>query len=187
MPTNQCFNAPLFCGRALETQIFNNFGPNGAFSPNCNDNFVSHASSWFKIIPCTNNLELTVIALNTLNGNGLQMALYTGCSPNLAVACNAGMAGGWSSPLTLTATVVPGKEYWLQVDGFDGDICEFRIDVISGIDTAIPPPPISTVPGAITSIPNGNSFCTVGAVSFKAEWPGCALFTTPQLILILRR
>jgi hypothetical protein len=181
MPTNQCFNAPLFCGRALETQIFNNFGSNGAFSPNCNDNFVSHASSWFKVIPCTNSLELTVTALNTLNGNGLQIALYTGCSPNLAVACNAGMAGGWSSPLTFTATVVPGKEYLLQVDGYDGDICEFTIDVISGIDTAVPPPPISTVPGAITSIPNGNSFCTVGAVSFKAEWPGCALFTTPQL------
>jgi hypothetical protein len=181
IPGTQCFEAPLFCGHALENQIFNNFGPIGAFSPNCNDNFVSHASSWFRIIPCSNPLVLTVTSLNTWNGDGLQMALYTDCDPNTVVACNGGMSGGAFLPLTLFAIVEPGKEYWLQVDGFNGDICDFTIEVISGIDMAAPPPPMPVVAGIITSIPNGNNFCTVGAVSFKADWPGCSLFSTPQL------
>lgn len=180
-PGYQCFGAPLFCGYSLENQTFNNNGPIGFFSPNCGPNFVSHSSNWFRIVPCSPNLSIDFYVLSTFNGDGLQVALYTACNSGAAVACNPGVNNGAFAPLSLNATVVPGQEYYLQVDGYDNDICDYIMDVISGIDTAEPPPPVPTATGEITSVPSGNNFCTAGEFEFTADWPACDTFTTPQL------
>jgi hypothetical protein len=182
-PQITCNNAPLFCGLSLQNQIFNNAVPviPGAFNPLCGPNFTTHNSNWYRIIPCTPNLSLEINVLVTSTGDGLQTALYAGCNSNATVACNPGVEFGAFMPLVLNATVVPGQEYYLQIDGFAADICSYTITVNSGLDILPPSPPVGPFNGNITSIPAGPAFCSISGAQFSVDWPQCDAFQSPQL------
>lgn len=184
LPGTSCSNAPLFCGYTLQNNVFNNGGyPPGDVAPNCGNDFDNHNSQWFKIIPCSTPLALHVEVLTTDNLDGLQIALYQACENYANVTCNPGQPFGAFSWLPIVVNVTPGEEYYIQIDGYNGDVCDYRIIVDNGLPVIAPDIPNNSAPtsGTINSVPSGNAFCAVGVATFDASWPGCdtLTFTNP--------
>jgi nitrate reductase NapE component len=135
-PSQDCASAPLFCGKILESYTFTNAG-NG---PGSVFNFCGtlENTQYFRFVSCGSNLSVILSNTTCQIGDGMQLALLDGCGSTNLITCNQGNFGGEFDPLILTSVVVPGKEYILLVDGFAGDVCEYKLDIISGIDTSDP-------------------------------------------------
>ncbi len=94
-----------------------------------------HNDQWFAFVARGNAGTIKVQAQNCVAHDGLQLALYEDCQ-SYPIACNGGMPQGESQELSLTAYgLYPGKAYFLMVDGWSGDQCEYYFvkDSIAGI------------------------------------------------------
>lgn len=113
---------------------------------------------WLGFIAGASAATFTATPINCTNGNGVQIALYTSCS-STPVACNGGSAGGGNTPVSITAPLTPGVNYFLMIDGYAGDQCEFQITVQP--PSAVQAPnvgnsgplqgPVSACPGAVVT------------------------------------
>ncbi len=92
---------------------------------------------WLGFIAGAAAATFTATPSNCQIGNGIQIALYTDCNSN-PVACNGGATGGGMTPVSITASLVPGVNYFLLVDGFAGDQCDFMINVVPPIAVQAP-------------------------------------------------
>ncbi|MBK8555042.1 MAG: gliding motility-associated C-terminal domain-containing protein [Lewinellaceae bacterium] len=98
-----------------------------------------HNDQWFGFIAGTTDITIDILTSNCQNGDGLQSAFFENCVDD-AIVCNPGSGGGAGNPLTLSYSgFVPGQTYYLMIDGWSGDVCNFEIDVTNGSIT--PPPP----------------------------------------------
>ncbi len=109
--------------------------------------FCSSAQNdlWFPVLSdSSGKIKLTLFPSNCESANGLQMAIYESCS-TFPIACHGGQQNGGSISISLTANVTPGKVYYLMVDGYVGDICDFTVQVTGILDVSN----ISFVTGAV--------------------------------------
>jgi hypothetical protein len=121
----------------------------------CGQIFI-HNDQWFGFVAGTECITINIITSNCNDGNGLQAAFFNNCS-GAAITCNGGSAGGEGQPLELSyCGFVPGQTYYLMVDGWTGDVCDYEIEVLDGSVTPPaseqPPPPIGPIevcPGAV--------------------------------------
>lgn len=98
-----------------------------------------HNDQWFGFVAGTDCITINVATSNCANGNGLQAAFFNSCTSD-AIVCNAGSGNGEGQPLELSyCGFEPGRTYYLMVDGWAGDVCNYTIEVLSGSIT--PPPP----------------------------------------------
>ncbi len=106
-------------------------------NPLCSNGGTPDNIVWYSFIPTAFAINISITYTNcTMSpfGNGIQTGIYGDLAFTEEVACNTFPAG---SPLSLTASgLTPGKMYYLFVDGADGVICDFKLNVISGISTA---------------------------------------------------
>ncbi|MFZ2897356.1 MAG: hypothetical protein WA004_01965, partial [Saprospiraceae bacterium] len=76
---------------------------------------------------------------------------------------------GTPVPITVTAnSLVPGQTYYLMIDGWAGDICDYTIDILQGNIGNLPPP---NIPGVITGPMN---VCPGASVSYSVP-PGTGI------------
>lgn len=114
-----------------------------------------HNDQWFGFVAGTESVTIDILTSNCANGDGLQAAFFDDCAAD-AIVCNPGTGGGAGIPLTLTYSgFVPGQTYYLMVDGWSGDECNFEIDVVDG--SISPPPP------AQPAVPQGPTQVCPGA------------------------
>ncbi len=122
---------------------------------------VFHNLQWVGFVAGSPTLSMNINITNcTVPGDGLQIGIYgtTDCNNfNLVSNCN-GAAGPGVHAFNANG-LVPGQTYYLVIDGNNGDICDFSVDITSGT-TAVqppvgPPPPIN-VPTSIC--PGGTLF-----------------------------
>lgn len=96
-------------------------------------------AQWLGFIAGAPNVAITITASNCLDGHGMQIALYDACdAPPLD--CGEGEVDGANLPITINANLVAGEQYFLLIDGFAGDLCNFSLDVSP--PTAVYSPPI---------------------------------------------
>lgn len=96
---------------------------------------------------------------NCMNGDGLQLALFDNCNDPDALICNPGNSGSGGVPVELTYDFfVVGKTYYLMLDGWGGDVCDFELNVTQGNPAApgvanaeIPQGPSQVCPGMTTT------------------------------------
>jgi uncharacterized repeat protein (TIGR01451 family) len=84
---------------------------------------------WFQFIPVCNSVTFLATPSNCTDGNGIQIAVYESCS-GLPIVCNGGAVGQGTTPLSITANVVPGKTYLIAIDGWAGDQCDGVLNVV---------------------------------------------------------
>lgn len=131
----------------------NNGTPSGGQTV-CGQIFI-HNDQWFGFIAGSTSITIDILTSNCQNGDGLQSAFFDACGAD-ALDCNPGIGGGEGVPLTLTySDFVPGQTYYLMIDGWTGDVCDFEIDLTDGSIT--PPPP------GVPSAPQGPSVVCPGA------------------------
>ena len=109
---------------------------------------------WLGFIAGATQATFTITPSNCVNGDGVQVALYTDCMlPPLA--CDKGEMGGAGVPVEINVPMVIGANYYLLVDGYAGDQCQFTVTV--NPPEAVFEPPLGTaeiVTGPAALCPN---------------------------------
>ena len=83
---------------------------------------------WLGFIAGASFATISVVPSNCQIGNGMQVALYKNCN-STPIGCNGGGAGGGFFPVSITVPLTPGTPYYLMIDSYAGDICDFTVTV----------------------------------------------------------
>lgn len=119
-------------------------------------------SFWLSVIAASENMSISVLASDCVNGDGVELLLY---DTNLNPVSTCFSSGGLNVPGNVIAdTLVPGEIYWIMVDGFEGDVCEVTLTVSGGISTGPPEPP-----GPIRAIPDITPICPGTQVCYEID------------------
>ncbi|MBK8555040.1 MAG: hypothetical protein IPL65_04365 [Lewinellaceae bacterium] len=136
---------------------------------------------WLGFIANGTTATFTATATNCISGNGIQIALYTSCSSS-PIACYGGCTGCAGTPATITVTnMTPGVNYFLLIDGFAGDQCDFTISVTP--PSAVQAPnvgPTGAIQGPATICPGGTANFQIPVVTGA----GAYIWTGPPGTLI---
>ncbi len=87
----------------------------------------------------TGQVVFEMVTFNCANSNGLQVGIYD--ENNLSVGDCLGQVFPNTSEIFTAQQLYPGNIYYIRIDGFAGDGCEFSIRVISGLINAGPDAP----------------------------------------------
>ena len=137
-PATTCANACINCN-------FNGyFGSTAGYPSGIVPNFCGTVENaqWMGFIAGAGTATFTVIPSNCSDGNGLQIALYEDCMGSPLV-CEKGEEDGGNLPVTIDAALAPGHNYFLMIDGFAGDQCDFSVSVSP--NNAVYEPPLGQV------------------------------------------
>lgn len=147
---NGCNNAPLFCSEAEFDGFCSNTAPSGVGL--CPADFCGSCENyhWFSFIANSPTIQLEIEPSNCIGtgmGSGLQAHMYeTNDCVNFNPVSNC-ESPGVEQVITVTGNNLNvGQVYFLMIDGWAGDVCDYTIDVLQGIGDV--PPPI--IPGGIT-------------------------------------
>ena len=117
-----------------------------------NDQYIEFVAGF------TRTVGFELQAFNCVNGDGLQVGIYDKTNSLVENCINQVVP---QQPQVFTANnLIPGDPYFIRIDGFAGDGCEFFIQVITGIAPA-PPPAIDSFLGPLeTCLDVDNTFYT---------------------------
>jgi hypothetical protein len=104
-----------------------------------------HSPSFHTFIAGSTFIILEVFPFDCWFGDGIQVGVYTtdDCMDWIGpFHCNPSLPEGASDFIFLDGLLV-GKTYYIVVDGYLGDVCDYQINVINGTTV---PPPISGIP-----------------------------------------
>ncbi len=128
-----------------------------------------HSINWLGFIAGTPSITLEITTFNCQTGEGLQAQIYrtADCSSWVPVSgCDPAF-----NYTTLTATgLQPGETCFLVIDGNGGDICDFRVDVVSGLAIAPDVEGAPQIDGPANFCPGENAFYTAGNVTGAAAY-----------------
>jgi len=137
---------------------------------------------WLGFIAGASSATFTATASNCVIGNGVQIALYDDCNgvpvPN---GCNGGCAGCAGNPVSISVALTPGVNYFLLIDGYAGDQCDFTISVAP--PNAVIAPPVGTI-GAISGPTNVCPGAVVVYSTPVVTGAGAYIWTAPSGYLI---
>ncbi|MCB0529403.1 MAG: hypothetical protein KDC65_13050, partial [Saprospiraceae bacterium] len=120
---------------------------------------------WLGFIAGAPAATFTATSSNCDIGNGVQIALYSDCNSG-PLGCNGGAAGGAANPVSITVSLTPGVNYYLLIDGYAGDQCDFSINVVPPSAVQAPPVgPIGAVQGPTKICPGGDMTVMVPPVT----------------------
>jgi hypothetical protein len=114
---------------------------------------------WYGFIAGSANIAIKITPTTSATGNGIEAMVTSGCTT--VIDCTPGFPGNGTLPVTLFLNgLTVGAAYQLCVDGFMGDVCNYKISVPAG--STIPPPL-----GAIGAIQGPSQVCPNGTITFS--------------------
>ncbi len=121
---------------------------------------------WLGFIAGTAGATFNITPSNCTGGNGLQAAVYpAGCNDD-PIGCNPGCQGCGTTVVSFAVTMIPGSNYYLIIDGFSQDECDFTISVLPPIAVeAQPLGAAGAVTGPATGCPGGTAAFALPVVS----------------------
>lgn len=99
-------------------------------------------AQWLGFIAGQPEATFTIYPSKCSDGNGVQVALYEECSKT-PLACDKGKEDGGKTPVVIKVSMKPGHNYYLLIDGYAGDQCDFTVDVTP--KEAVYQPPLGMV------------------------------------------
>jgi hypothetical protein len=109
-------------------------------------------AQWLGFIAGEATATFIITPTNCTNNNGVQVALYSDCTA-APLACDKGMKNGGGIPVSIATQLAPGANYYLLIDGYAGDQCDFTVTVSPA--SAVYQPPL----GDIQPITGPNKAC----------------------------
>lgn len=113
-------------------------------SPLCDGGGGAHNMSWFAFVAGQGNYQIDVVPISCVPGSdpeqiGIQVGVYTDCSFNNSIFCRNDCS---TSPVTISSSdLTPGNTYYFWLDGCNGSVCVYEINVSSGFQPySIPQP-----------------------------------------------
>ena len=97
---------------------------------------------WFAFLAPAATVSFTITPFNcqgTPSGGGIQAAIYSSTDCDNFTSVSDCMSQGFVAPGNVTATnLTIGQTYYLMIDGWAGDICEYTIEVTEGLGNPVP-------------------------------------------------
>ena len=109
-------------------------------------------AQWMGFIAGAIEATFTIMPSNCSNGNGVQVALYEDCNKP-PLACDKGQEKGGNKPVSIKVSLTPGHNYFLLIDGYAGDKCDFSVSVTP--KEAVYEPPLGMVQAEIVGKTQG--------------------------------
>ncbi len=140
-PSLTCRNATLLCAKDLPTcgRLPN---VNAQDDPGRNISCGNIQNNvWLSFIAGTDSLKLKIKVSNCTGasdglGDGVQVSVLetNDCLNYARLACNPGIRNGQEMVLSIpeNGLLTIGKLYYIMIDGFSADVCDFQIDIVSG-------------------------------------------------------
>ncbi len=184
-PADVCGAACIYCN-------FNGLtGSSAGYNPHTVTGWCGSIENeqWLGFIASCGSVTFIVTPSNCANNNGLQAGVFTDCS-SAPIGCNGGAAGGGNTPVSVTVGTTPGQNYFLCIDGWAGDQCDFNITVVppqcAGAPTLLPTLPIA---GPNSICPGGTGVFTVPAVTGASYYiwdgpPGSTINGSPPPVTL---
>jgi hypothetical protein len=145
----------IACNTACINCNFNGFnGSTAGFPSGIAPEFCGTVENaqWLGFIAGGTQATFTITPSNCADGNGVQVALYTDCTLP-PVACDKGEKDGGMLPVSISTPLSPGGNYFLLIDGYAGDQCDFSVSVSPA--NAVYEPPL----GDIQSVNGPTKLC----------------------------
>lgn len=148
---NFCGGAPHICnldGYTGKTSSFYERNVPGNMCEGCSlfDGSLEN-NSWITFTATGTSAEFTVNVSNCSIGDGIQMGVYSGTNCNsFALVSNVDLTSGTTTyilqdnstttihvPYGSAPPLVPGQTYYIMIDGYAGDVCDYSINAVSGM------------------------------------------------------
>lgn len=99
-------------------------------SPLCDGISESENITWFAFVASDGDYTISInpfdCPFGTLGQQGIQVGLYTDCSFEESVFCS----DCTEDPITINSTLlIPGQVYYVYINGCNGNVCSYLIDV----------------------------------------------------------
>jgi gliding motility-associated-like protein len=180
-PPAGCGNNPMaadFCSNAVPICDLNGYcGITSPFYDNASWSSLSSTfcgtienNSFLTFVASASSISLNVVVSNCTYNDGIQFLIFSStgtCSGTVtSFGCDGSMSPGTN---TVNASgLTPGNTYYLMIDGYAGDVCDYVVSANSGVQTVS----ISSTGGS--SICSGSSttlsIATIGAGPFTYNW-----------------
>jgi gliding motility-associated-like protein len=141
-------------------------------------------NSFIKFVASASAASFNVSVTNSQNGDGIQFLVFSGgcgSGPVTTYGCSSPMAPGTN--LFNAAGLTPGVTYYLMIDGFAGDVCDYTITAISGVNilNVTPAAPVLCVggPGVTLTASGGNGTYTWSPATNLSATTGATVTASP--------
>jgi hypothetical protein len=153
-----CFQSCIYCDLNGVTDMNNANLPTGTIQAICVGNIMLENPRWYGFIAGTSTIVFQIKPTSCSGVDGLEAAVISDCST--PVACSPGFPGNAGNPVIVIASgLTVGNAYQLVVDGYNGAVCSYMINVLVG--STVPPPM-----GAISTISGLNHVCPNATVTY---------------------
>ncbi len=139
-PSDSCGSATQMCLNGVTTTMFGFKPGNEPITCPNGQPWGVHNDMWIAFTPVLTNLTITVdVVGNCSSGNGIQALIHESCSEP-PIDCDVDCGG--SPEVGAGINFVPGKTYYLRVDGCNGVTCPVQITVTPANALLTPADPI---------------------------------------------
>lgn len=188
-PGTSCPTATAFCNDEIDGYCSSTgntgVGTNVGMPPFCGS---VQNNQWIQFVAGTTTIDLEFTVTNCVNGDGLQaMVIHSDDCTNFTAASNcytASTSGGGSGTVIFNlvgTNYTVGETYYVMIDGWLGDFCDYAISVVAG-STSLPPLTDPTTPSGDAVVCPGASGITysipalLNATSYDWTVPSGATF-----------
>lgn len=134
---DECVSAPLICD--LNGYCGNTSGAYTAGNTSALGNFCGSIenNSWLSFVASSTSASLIFTSAGCQdNSSGIQAVIYasTNCTSFTEVSnCESQGSGSGTFTITTNVNLVPGQTYYVMVDGFAGNICNYTVTASAGV------------------------------------------------------
>ena len=107
----------------------------------CDQGGTPQNMSWFAFIAGSNHAKISITPFNCDNSKGVQAGIFDDCdfsdaivngvpNPDEFIDCES-MPNDMETITLESFSLIPGQIYYFYVDGNEGDVCSYKVDVIS--------------------------------------------------------
>jgi gliding motility-associated-like protein len=167
--SNTCFGACVLCDFTTLTSSNNTASTGQQVPPDfCPDQQIfSHNVQWVGFVAGSSSITMTITPTNCVltGAQGVQAGVWgTSDCNSFTLVSNCVYQAPPDVPTTLIMeNLTVGGTYFFVVDGFNDDVCEFTVDVVSGATVV---PPVEGIP-EITAPP--QLYCAGSLASFSSS------------------
>jgi gliding motility-associated-like protein len=145
---------------------------------------TAHHMQWIGFIAGSTNLTLSVAVFNCQGSGGLEVGIYKSLDCEnfqLVSNCDGNIAPNTTVNFTNTVPLTIGQYYYFVMDGNQNDICNYRINVVSGTTEVLPLETSGDIEGDFTVCPGRQEEYGVevpkGAAQFNWTFNGTPVGT----------
>ena len=142
-------------------------------------------NSFLTFVASSSSIAFDVWVLNSLNNEGIQIMIFSAnnCSGNVTSYYCSALAPSLASQNVSATGLTPGNTYYIMIDGFNGDVCNYIFAANSGIQIPVDvTPQTSTIcPGETVSLSasGGNGGYTWNASPDLSATTGATVTASP--------